>query len=83
MTPIGSFGRHQQPSSGYIETFAERLFSRHEPADLARNLKHEVEEFGDRPRSNTLNGQDDDGGVGESFREDERHMAEKDLNPYS
>ena len=61
--------------------FAERLFSRHESADLATNLKHKVEEVGDRPCSNMLNGQDDGRGVGELFREDERHMAEKDFKP--
>ena len=35
------------------------------------------------PRSNTVFGQDDGGGVGESFREleDERRTAEKDFNP--
>ena len=81
--PIGSFGRRRRPSTGYStlssRPFAERLFSRHEPADLAE--KREEEEVGDRPRGNTVNSQDD-GGVGESFREeDERHTTEKDFKP--
>ena len=81
--PIGSSGRRRRPSTGYSSLssrpFAERLFMRPEPAELAEK-RGEEEVCG--PRSNTLNGQDDGGGVGESFREeDERHTAAKDFKP--
>ena len=81
-SPIGTFGRRRRPSTGYnslsSKPFAERLFSRHEPADLAE--KHEEEEVDDKLH-NTVNG-DDGGDGGETFREeDERHTTEKDFKP--
>jgi len=48
--------------------FAERLFSRHEPSDLAEKREEEVS---DKPCI-TVNGQDGGEG-GQTFREDERH----------
>jgi hypothetical protein len=82
--PISTFGRRRRPSTGYNSTssrpFAERLFSRHEPSDLAE--KREEEEVGDKPHSITVNSQDGGGGGGETFREeDERHTNEKDFKP--
>jgi hypothetical protein len=57
-TPISGFGQRRRPSTGYnslsSKPLAERLFSRHEPADLVE--KCEEEEVGDKPRSSTLNG---------------------------
>jgi serine/threonine protein kinase KIN1/2 len=81
--PISSFGRRRRPSTGYSslssKPLAERLFSRHEPADLVE--KREEEEVGDKPRSSTLNGTNDDDD-GETFKEeDERHTTEKDFKP--
>ena len=81
--PVSTFGRRRRPSTGYSsispKPLAERLFSKHEPTDLAE--KREEEEVGDRPRSNTMNC-DGDGSGGETFREeDERHTAEKDFKP--
>ena len=75
-SPVSTFGRHRRPSTGYnsisSKPFAERLFSRHEPADLAE--KREEEEVGDKTYD-TVNGE-------ETFREeDERHTSEKSFKP--
>ena len=72
-SPVSTFGRHRRPSTGYnsisSKPLAERLFSRHEPADLAE--KQEEEEVGDK----TVNGE-------ETFKEeDERHTTEKGFKP--
>ena len=79
MPAVGTFGRRRRPSTGYsnvsIKPLAERLFSRHEPAELAE--KREEEEVGEKPHS-AVNGEHD----GETFREeDERHTTEKDFKP--
>jgi hypothetical protein len=73
-SPVNSFGRHRRPSTGYnsmsSKPLAERLFSRHEPADLAEK-REEEEEIGDK----IVNGE-------ETFREeDERHTTEKGFKP--
>ena len=78
---IGTFGRRRRPSTGYnsisSKPFAERLFSRHEPADLSE--KREEDDVGEKPHK-VVNGEDD--GAGETFREeDERHTTEKDFKP--
>ena len=74
-SPVSTFGRHRRPSTGYISMssrpLAERLFSRHEPTDLAEKREEEEEDIGEK----TLNGE-------ETFREeDERHTSEKGFKP--
>jgi hypothetical protein len=74
-SPVSSFGRHRRPSTGYnsmsSKPLAERLFSRHEPTDLAEKREEEEEDIGEK----TLNGE-------ETFREeDERHTTEKSFKP--
>jgi hypothetical protein len=73
-SPVSTFGRHRRPSTGYnsisSKPFAERLFSRHEPTDLAEKQEEE-EDIGDK----AVNGE-------ETFREeDERHTTEKGFKP--
>ena len=75
VSPVSTFGRHRRPSTGYnsisSKPLTERLFSRHDPADLAEKREEEEEEISDKPRNTE-----------ETFREeDERHMSEKSFKP--
>ena len=74
-SPVSTFGRHRRPSTGYnsisSKPLAERLFSRHEPAEMAEKREEEEEEVGDK----IVNGE-------ETFKEeDERHTTEKGFKP--
>ena len=74
-SPVSTFGRHRRPSTGYnsmsSKPLAERLFSRHEPPDLAEKREEEEEDVGDKAANDE-----------ETFREeDERHTTEKSFKP--